>query len=110
MQVAADKNTARNGIERQKQQDKRNVFFNQRMGNGMYACSETKGYDKRRQKQQRPKRGNFAEVMVPNTGEKQRSECDRQENQGKRQTPKQAGGRAVKIGCRCREGGSKNER
>ena len=66
------------------------------MGNGMYAGAETKGYDKRRQKQQRPKRGNFAEVVVPNTGEKQRSECDRQENQGKRQTPKQAGGRAVK--------------
>ena len=45
MQIAADKNTAWNGIERQKQQDKGDIFFNQCMGNGMYAGSETKGYD-----------------------------------------------------------------
>jgi len=67
------------------------------MGNGMYACSETKGYDKRRQKQQRPKRCNLAEMVMPGMREKEWPQSDRQKNQRERRTPKQTERRAVKI-------------
>ena len=67
------------------------------MGNRMYTRPETEHNGERNQKQQRPKRCNLAEMVMPGMREKERPQRDRQKNQRKRRTPKQTERRAVKI-------------
>ena len=74
------------------------------MGNRMYTRPKTKHNGERNQKQQRPKRRNLAEMVMPGMREKERTQRDRQKNQRKRRTPKQTERRAVKISS-VRQGG-----
>ena len=67
------------------------------MGNRMHTRPETEHNGERNQKQQRPKRCNLAEMVMPGMREKERAQRDRQKNQRERRTPKQTERRAVKI-------------
>ena len=64
----------------------------------MHSRVKTEHRYQRYQKQHRPKGGDFTEMMVPKIGQQQRAECDGEQDEGKRQAPKEAEFLTVKIG------------
>ncbi|MDT4849552.1 hypothetical protein FQZ97_836760 [compost metagenome] len=98
MQVAAQQDAAGDGVERQQQDDERQVLGQQHMHAQFEAGVPTELPGKRQQEQQRPAQGELAVVLMPDTDRQQRQQGDAQQDAREGQYPEQAKARAVHLG------------
>ena len=90
VQIAPHEDAAGYGVERPQQQNEGDVFGHQGVHQHMQAGGEAVHEGEGDEEGQRPAGGDFAEMVVPNMGEKQRAGGDGEQNQHEGDAPGQA--------------------
>ena len=97
-QRAPDQNAAGQCIQREQQDNERDVLGHQRMRQQRQGGGTTEGNGERQQEQHGPQGGDLAEMVMPDARRKDREQGNRQQDAAERQGPAQTQCGAIEVG------------